>query len=200
MGDNSVPFLEGKKIVLCPLREEDLDFYTKMLNRQDVATSLLAHDPLTIPREREILGRLARLAPESGVVLGIWTREHPQRLLGNVGLHDIHARDRHAWMGIFIGEPTEWGKGYAKEAMRLVIEYGFYTRNLRKVWLNVYSDNERAIRLYQSLGFKEVGRALEHRFALGRWRDELTMELFRRDYIPIDGSPFLGLPSSEDDK
>ncbi len=49
--------------------------------------------------------------------------------------------------------------------------------NLRKVELEVMSSNKRAVRLYKSLGFVEVGVRRQHYFDGTDWRDVLLMEL-----------------------
>lgn len=61
-------------------------------------------------------------------------------------------------IGVMIGEVTLWGKGIAKEAVRLGIEKGKkYGKNYCRT--TILDNNERSIRLFKSLGFKRVGDA-----------------------------------------
>lgn len=76
--------------------------------------------------------------------------------VGNIYLTDI--KDGRANYHIFIGEKDVWGKGVARKASELIIEYGFSRLKLSKISLKVRPENERACRLYRSLGFKETGR------------------------------------------
>jgi RimJ/RimL family protein N-acetyltransferase len=63
-----------------------------------------------------------------------------------------------AWVGIGIGEPADWGKGYGTDAMRILLRYAFAWLNLHRVTLNVFGYNERAVRSYIKCGFTEEGR------------------------------------------
>ncbi|WP_291634364.1 GNAT family protein, partial [Clostridium sp.] len=49
------------------------------------------------------------------------------------------------------------GRGYAKEALRLTIDFGFEELNLHRIELTVLEYNEPAIKLYERLGFKREG-------------------------------------------
>lgn len=73
------------------------------------------------------------------------------RYVGNIYLTDIH--DGIATYHIFIGDKNCWGKGVAKQASQLIIEYAFCQLHLHTIQLRVKRENVRAIRLYQSLGF-----------------------------------------------
>jgi len=71
--------------------------------------------------------------------------------VGNIYLTDIGGGS--ATYHIFIGDKNYWGKGIAREASRLIIDYGFKELNLDKIVLEVKKLNESAVKLYQSLGF-----------------------------------------------
>lgn len=83
--------------------------------------------------------------------------------VGRCVLFSVNAVDRNAIVGIFIGEKDRWGKGYGQEAMRLLLDYAFNLLNLHNITLGVFSFNERAIRCYQRLGFRKIGRRREAR-------------------------------------
>lgn len=73
--------------------------------------------------------------------------------VGNIYLTDI--QNGIANYHIFIGEKDYWGKGIAKKASRLIIDYGFNTLGLNQINLSVRKANKSALNLYKSLGFKE---------------------------------------------
>ncbi len=75
--------------------------------------------------------------------------------VGNIYLTDVSngKADYH----IFIGNKDYWGKGVAKKASQLIIEYGFFHLGLSEIKLEVHRRNIAAIKLYQSLGFQFVG-------------------------------------------
>ena len=99
--------------------------------------------------------------------------------IGMVGLYDINFINRNCDLGIYIGEKSEQGKGYAKETMDLILDFAFNNLNLKKIKLNVVNANNKAINLYNSLGFKEVGILKEERFINGKFEDVKIMELIK---------------------
>ena len=103
-----------------------------------------------------------------------------EKLIGQCGLvqHDPVAQT--AELGITIGEREYWGRGYGRDAVRLLIEYGFRIRNLRKIWLTVHATNARAIRSYESVGFVEEGRQRAQVWSDGEYVDLVYMGLIKR--------------------
>lgn len=84
-------------------------------------------------------------------------------------------------LGITIGDKNYWGQGYGREAIGLLVEYGFRYRNLHKIWLRVHAANERAIRAYRACGFVEEGRLRQHVWSDGQRDDLVIMGLLRED-------------------
>lgn len=80
-----------------------------------------------------------------------------EELIGNIGVEGIEWAHRTGWISIGIGDRTRWGKGYGYEAMQLVLGYAFRELNLHRVQLTVFDYNERAIALYEKMGFRREG-------------------------------------------
>ena len=109
-------------------------------------------------------------------------------LLGYVQLEDFLWPHQNCWLSIGLGDKTNWGKGYGREAIELTLKFAFHELNLHRIQLTVFSYNERAIALYESFGFKREGVFREHLqrdgrrydmylFGLLRYEWELTQEL-----------------------
>ncbi len=173
------PFLIGSKVYLRPLDLEDIAALTMWLNDAEVTRHLRVHRPLTRMAEEAYLRKLSE--SESDVVLGIMVRETEQ-FIGVAGLHQLDPRNRHAQFGIFVGEKSAWGKGYGTEATRLMVCHAFDTLNLNRVWLHVYEYNERAVRVYQKVGFQIEGRLRQDTFRDGRYWDTLVMAVLRDEW------------------
>ena len=58
--------------------------------------------------------------------------------------------------GKLIGEQDYWGKGYAKEAFRIWIDFGFNNLSLKKIIVKTNVKNSKNIGLNLSLGFNKV--------------------------------------------
>ena len=66
-----------------------------------------------------------------------------------------------------VDDEAEWGivittkmqnKGYGKESLKRSVEYGFNELDLKRIYLEVYANNPRAIHIYENCGFKEYDR------------------------------------------
>ena len=110
------------------------------------------------------------------------------RLLGDADLSVINWGSRDAFVGIGIGEREFWGKGYGTDAMRLLLRYAFTELNLRRVSLNVFEFNERAIRSYEKVGFRLEGRERQVMQREGRRWDLIDMGILREEWMEENGN------------
>lgn len=74
-------------------------------------------------------------------------------------------------IGYAVGEPLLWGKGIGKQAISLALEW-LRDKGYNYVHTTVLKNNERSLRLLQSLGFKVVGDAREGEVYMSRHRGE----------------------------
>lgn len=115
----------------------------------------------------------------------IWAiaQKATNRCVGHVGLYNIDFRVRMAEFAILIGEKEMWGKGVGRWCTKFTLEFGFYELNLNRIYLTVLATNERAIRLYREIGFKEEGRMRQAQFKKGTYIDILMMAILRDEYL-----------------
>jgi ribosomal protein S18 acetylase RimI-like enzyme len=64
-----------------------------------------------------------------------------------------------------------FGRLLAEESFRFAENHGY-----RKIVIQVLSENERALRFYRSLGFRDIGIAKEHVLLSGKFHDEVYLE------------------------
>lgn len=88
-----------------------------------------------------------------------------------------------AFVGIGIGDPEYWGKGYGTEAMQLILRYAFMELNLQRVSLDVFEYNPRAIHSYEKAGFKIEGRMRNSLMREGRRWDMVFMGILREEWL-----------------
>lgn len=105
--------------------------------------------------------------------------------IGYVALFFIDFIHRKAEYAIMI-DPKHQGKGYAKIATRLAMDYAFRTLNLNKLYLIVDEVNEKAIHVYEKAGYKVEGVLKEEYFINGKYHNSVMMGIFQRDYLNMD--------------
>ena len=90
-------------------------------------------------------------------------------------------------MGIGIGERQDWNNGYGTDAMQVILRYAFMELNLRRVTLNVFEYNPRAIRSYEKAGFRHEGRIRQYLNRDGQRWDILYMGILREEWMEQQG-------------
>lgn len=110
-------------------------------------------------------------------------------LIGDEGLGGIEWQHAVGWLGIAIGDPANWGKGYGTEAMRLLLRFGFWEINLYRIQLTVFDYNERAIASYEKLGFVKEGAYRQFLQRDGKRYDMLLYGLLRPEWEARNNIP-----------
>lgn len=175
--------LVGEHIYLSPVSLEGAEKYTKWLNDFETTDYIGESTEIyTIENEKNFLENCSK--NKNGVTFGI-VKLDDDELIGNCGLKEISAVNRTATLGIFIGEKEERSKGYGLEAIKLLLDYGFNYLNLHEINLDVYSFNERAIKCYEKVGFKEYGRRRESVYVNGKYYDVISMDILKSEFKGI---------------
>jgi RimJ/RimL family protein N-acetyltransferase len=105
------------------------------------------------------------------------------RVIGSAGLEGNLLMHHEAFLGIGIGEPSDWGQGYGTEAVQLILDYAFLELNLERVSLNVFSYNGRAISCYEKIGFSQEGCQRGMLIREGQRWDLVYMGILRDEWL-----------------
>ncbi|AIQ50532.1 GNAT family N-acetyltransferase [Paenibacillus sp. FSL R7-0331] len=79
--------------------------------------------------------------------------------------------------------PSCWGQGYMREALALLLEFGFVTMGLNRIEALCHPDNLRAAGLFRALGFSEEGIMRQYRHTASGFQDTALFALLRSDRI-----------------
>lgn len=102
--------------------------------------------------------------------------------IGHVGLYRIDHRVRSCEFAILIGDKSKWGLGVGRNATKWIVSYAFRELNMNRVELTVLGSNERALKLYESLGFQREGLKREAQYKNGKYHDVIEMSILRREW------------------
>lgn len=133
--------------------------------------------PVTLPEEERWFNEYRRRADEQ-----IFAIEVGGQHVGNLGLHKVDRVHRKGEIGIVIGEPNFWSRGYGTDALRLALRYGFEVLGLNKISLDVLETNARGIRSYAKCGFVREGVHREDVWKDGRFLDVVRMSILAREF------------------
>jgi RimJ/RimL family protein N-acetyltransferase len=169
--------LQGNRVVLRAIRREDLEAMCRYNN--DLAVELAGGGDPPIPQSLERLqAEFDAEAGKGGRNGASFVIEADGQCIGQCALFHFDDVGRTAALGITIGDKAYWGRGYGREAVALLLHYAFRLRNLRKVWLTVNGNNERAQRAYRACGFVEEGRQQAQVWSDGEYIDLVYMAVF----------------------
>ncbi len=116
----------------------------------------------------------------------IWIIENTDGVaVGNINTFDCNKRCGTFKYGIGIAREY-WSKGYAKEAIKIVLRYYFRELRYQKVTVFIYSFNERSMKLHESLSFKQEGRIRRAVFTNGCYYDEVLYGMTCEEFESID--------------
>jgi RimJ/RimL family protein N-acetyltransferase len=104
------------------------------------------------------------------------------RHIGWVDLKNIDPLNKHAELGIAVGDKNYWASGYGLAAMREMLQFGFNDLSLNKIWLRVEVDNEKAIKSYRKAGYVEEGILRQDRLRKGKFVDRLRMSILKEEW------------------
>jgi RimJ/RimL family protein N-acetyltransferase len=167
----------GRKCYLSPINVNDVHKFTEWLNDLEVTKNLVLYPHIiSIEIEKIFLEKLSKEHTYSIIDNG--TNE----LIGNCGFNGIDQLNQTAEVGIFIGNRGYWNKGYGTEALILLMDYGYRALNLHNISLNVYSLNERAIKCYEKIGFKIIGRKRESLLRGKERHDNILMDILYDEF------------------
>lgn len=102
-------------------------------------------------------------------------------LAGTLNTHSTNPRVGTFMYGVAIA-PTYQRRGYAAEAIRLVLRYFFAEKRYQKVNAEVYSFNAASIRLHEHLGFTLEGRLRRMVYTEGQFHDALVYGMLREEF------------------
>ena len=167
--------LAGEKCYLSPCRLEDAERWAEWFNDLEVTIPLgdEAYTPTSLEGEQEAIRDILKNNLHVFSIVDLET----DQAIGRCLFFNVDAVNRTAMLGIVIGEKSRWDQGYGREAVSLLLDYGFNLLNLNSVMLGTFSFNERAIRCYEKVGFKLIGRRREARIIAGEKYDLVLMDI-----------------------
>ena len=148
--------LEGKRVRLAALRPEDLSTVAHWFEN-DEFFRLFDARPAYPRTEADLKEWLEEQRKSSEAFVFAIRLVETDALIGYLEIDGILWAHRVGWTSVGIGDAAYWGRGYGYEAMELALGFAFNELNLHRVQLTVFSYNERAIALYEKLGFRREG-------------------------------------------
>lgn len=163
------PDLLTERLLLRDFTRADIPDIVRLAGAREVAaTTLRIPHPYSEADAEQFLRK--RQEDQFGYSFAITLRSSGE-LCGGVGLHPdaVHPR---AELGYWIGVPY-WGQGYATEAARTVVDFGFRELKLQRIFAHHFAGNPASARVLQKIGMKHEGCFRRH---IEKWGEFLDLE------------------------
>jgi len=175
--------LETERLVLRSFEEGDLDALYKIYSDAEVSRWLY-HEPRSLEETRDLLGRKIALdrftAVDQWISAAVIERESRQ-FVGDVVLHWVSDEHKTGEIG-FSFDPAFQGRGYATEAARALIDFGFDGMGFHRVVGRLEVRNTASARVLEKLGMRREALLVENEWVKDEWQSELVYAILEHEW------------------
>lgn len=170
--------IETTRLRLRSFRETDIPQLLPLIGTREVAaTTLRIPHPYREEDARKFIA--ATQVEGSDPHFAIVVREG-ERLCGGIGLR-MEPQHSRAELGYWLGVPY-WGFGYATEAARAVVQYGFQQLDLHRIFASHFEGNTASANILKKLGMHYEGCQRQHIRKWDRFLDSHLYGLLREEW------------------
>jgi RimJ/RimL family protein N-acetyltransferase len=172
--------LAGPRVVLVPLQARHLDGpYISWLNDEEVCR-FNSHNVERYTRA-DAERYLEDVTASGDLVLAVHLADGGDHV-GNISLQGIDRSSRSAEFAVLMGDRRVWGTGCATEAARLLVDHGFRTLGLHRIFAGTMAANEPMRRLAARLGMREEGVLRDGMCKLGTYHDVVLFSVLEGEW------------------
>jgi RimJ/RimL family protein N-acetyltransferase len=169
-------FLAGDRITLRSSEREDVPFLQRCFNDPAIWQSLDRHAPVNELGMTEWFERLSEDDDRVALLLCV-----DETAVGYISLKFLNECWGNASISYWVA-PDEQGRGYATEAVEMIVEYAFDQRRQHKLLAHAFEFNEASIRLLETVGFEREGVHRDEVFIDGDYCDLYSYGLLEEDW------------------
>lgn len=173
--DKEKLLLQGEHLLLRPLCSADVtEKYVSWLN--DLEVNQFLESRFTIQTMGSVREYVEKIFQSSQAILFGMFLENGSCHIGNIKC-EVNWYHKRGDVGFMIGDKEAWGKGYATEAIRLVVDYLFNTVGLHKITAGAYEQNTGSLKAMKKCGFFEEARLKQQAWCGDRFVDVVLLAI-----------------------
>lgn len=173
--------LKGEKINLTAFEEDDIEALKSWFEDSEF-TRYYDYMPAVPKSASSLKASIEAMENACDQYIFAIRESRSGKIVGICGYEDIVWNNQTARIFIGLGNHEYRGKGFASEALRLALEFGFAELNFHYVYLNVISYNKPAINLYEKVGFIREGANREFVLRDSKRYDLYIYGLLKREW------------------
>lgn len=173
--------IKTERLVLRDFKQTDLPAYQALCSHPDFQQFYSEEDAAP-----------EKVKPLLNMFIG-WSNEQPRNkfqlaielpsetLIGSCGVRVTSVEEKQGTFGCELSQ-AHWGKGYALEASRAVINFGFSDLDLHRIYAETNSENLAAIALAKKLGLRVEGELRENKWFRERWQSSTILSILESEW------------------
>ncbi len=178
---NPFPFIETDRLILRSINSNDVDDLFEVLSDPAVAEYDYFYPVETKEKVSVFIERYKReIASNEEITWGIALKEN-QKLIGTCCLGSFDTGAKRAEVGYALSK-AQWGKGFATEAVKGIVAYGFNNIKLNRIEATITPDNIASIRVLEKLKFQKEGIVRQRDLIKGKLEDGVIMGLLESEF------------------
>jgi len=167
--------LEGKKVNLRVMEKEDLPLIAEWFSSPEVFGEYNTLRQMSRTETEKMLESPLELKPfiiekKDGSKIGFVSH-----------FYVLHPAARHLEIG-YILLPSERGKGYCTEAVNIMVDYLFLSKESRRIQAQTDLRNVASQKVLEKVGFRKEGTLRKNFFVRGEWRDACLYSILREEW------------------
>ena len=182
--DNDVlrrlPVLETSRLILRKVRPDDLHAVHAYASDPAVTEHLVWEPHRTMDETRRSIGETVRRYEDGQLAPWAIQLHDGARMIGTCGFVVWYRHDARAEIAYVVARPY-WGRGYATEAVRAVVDFGFAQMGLNRIEGRCMVENAASSRVMEKAGMRYEGTMRQQILAKGRFRDVKLYAILRED-------------------
>jgi len=172
--------LRTARLLLRPFRATDAEAVYRLAGAKDVAAGTFLPHPMNRQAAHDwITERLQDQAAGTGVTFAVTLLDN-EEVIGSIGMELVTAHEQ-GRLSYWLGQ-AYWNQGYGTEVVSALVEYGFTTLRLHRIYAPHFHTNPASGRVLQKVGMTHEGRLREHYLRFGQRIDVELYGMLREEF------------------
>jgi RimJ/RimL family protein N-acetyltransferase len=171
--DNKKKYFEGEKVKLVPFEEEHIMIVREWINDEDITYGMGRRFPVNRIAQIKWFNNVSQDKTKKKLIIV----DGGCREVGMVSIFNLDHKNQKTEIGVFINRDDQ-GKGYAKESLKMLVDFVFNELNIHKIYAHINSLNTSSLQLFKRIGFELESRDIDSVYQNGEFVDILKYSIF----------------------
>ena len=169
-----------KDIELVPLTENDIELVREWRNSPEVSQYMYTEDPISKEQQEKWFKKISQEETSK-----YWIIKYDNNKIGVANLADIDRRNSKCFWGFYLGDSSIRGQGIGAKIEYNVLKYVFEEIKLNKLCGEVFSFNEKVVKMHEKFGFRREGYLRNHIQKSNKFHDVVVIGLLAVEWNQV---------------